>query len=116
MTQTFTVNANNDIFINVMGNLSITFGLQATLQACAQAAKTRLGEMVLAVTNGMPFFETVWNGVPNLAQYELALRSAILNVPDVTDIISLTFSQAGNTLNYQALIATSYGQGTISNE
>jgi hypothetical protein len=114
MTQTFTVNANNDIFINVMGNLSISYDLQATLQACAQAAKTRLGEMCLAVTSGLPFFETIWNGVPNLAQFELALRTAIINVSEVTDIISLTFSQSANILNYVAVINTSYGQGTIN--
>lgn len=114
MTQTFAVNDNNDIFINNTGNLSIVFGLTAVLQVCEQYAKALLGEMVLNTNLGIPYFQTVFNGVPNLQQYTAALRLAFLTVPDVLEVVSLITGQTGSTLSYTAIIRTIYGSGGIS--
>jgi hypothetical protein len=114
MTQTFGVNANNDIYIGTDGNLVIDRDIQAVLTACAQTVKTRLGEMVLAINDGLPYFETVWVGVPNIPQFEMALRRAILAVSGVNEILSLTTSQTGDVLSYTAVILTIFGQGTIN--
>lgn len=114
MTQTFGVNASNDIYIGGDGNLVIDRDTQAVLTACAQTVKTRLGEMVLAVNDGLPYFETVFTGVPNIPQFEMALRTAILAVPGVNEILSLTTSQAGDVLSYTAVILTIYGQGVLN--
>lgn len=114
MTKTFAVNANNDIYIGDDGNLAIAIDLQAVLQACAQAAKTLLGEMVLNTDQGIPYFETVWNGVPQIQQFQAALRRAFLNVTGVVEVVSLITSQVDNTLQYTAVIRTVFGGGAIS--
>ena len=88
--------------------------LQSVLQICAHVAKTRLGEISLATNIGIPYFQTVWNGVPNFQQFETALRQAFLSVTGVVEVVSLGVSQTGNTLNYSAVIRTVYGTGGFS--
>lgn len=111
----FAVNSNNDVFIGNDGNLAIVTDLDGTLQSCEHAVKTILGEMILAVDEGIPDFETVWNGVPNLQQYEAAIRSAILNIDGVVEITSFFTERDKGTLKYTAVIKTIYGVGSITN-
>jgi hypothetical protein len=105
----------NDLYLNADGNISLSFDLQAALQACAQAAQTLLGEMVFNVNQGIPYFQTVWVGVPNVQQFTAALRAAFLAVPNVVEVISLVTSQQNDSLTYSAIIRTSFGSGTIAN-
>lgn len=99
----------NDLYLDPDGNLSVSFDLQAVLEGCAQAAQTLLGEILLNTAQGIPYFQTVWAGVPNSQQFNAALRSAFLNVPNVTQVISLITTQENNTLTYSAVIQTIYG-------
>lgn len=115
MTRTFAVDANNDLVIGQDDRLSIVSGLDAVLQNCEHAAKTILNEMVLAQGEGIPYFEAVWVGVPNLAVWEASFRARILAVADVVSIDALTLGRAGDVLNYRATIATIYGTGEIAN-
>lgn len=120
--QTLSANVNNnipgvtydDIYLDSKGNISLSFDMQAVLEACAQAAQTVLGEIIFNVNQGIPFFQTVWNGVPNLQQYTAALRLAFLNVPNVVEVVSLMTNQVNNELQYTAVIRTIYGTGGIS--
>ena len=112
--QCFSVNTNNDIYLGMDGNLAIVFNLQGTLQACAHAAKTILGEMIFAVDQGLPNFQLIWVGVPNLQQYESAIRGAILAVDGVVQVVSFLASLSDNTLTYTMTIQTVYGTGTIN--
>lgn len=114
MVKTFAVNENNDIYIGKDGNLAIVEGLEATLQLCEQYVKTTLGELVLQTNDGIPYFNTVWAGSPRPQQFEAAVRQACLTVEGVTDINSFSFSQSGDTLNYEINIQTSYGSGVVS--
>lgn len=78
MTQTLSCNvnnnpslgANNDIYLNDQGNISMSYDLDALLQECSQVARTLLGEMIFNVDLGVPYFQTVWIGVPNVAQFK----------------------------------------------
>ena len=114
MTMTFGVNENNDIFINSSGNLDIQTGIEATLQACAQISKAQLGEMIYEAEAGIPNFQVVWVGVPNLSQFEAYLRTALLSVEGVSNILNLTTNISNNVLSYTAVIQTIYGQGTLN--
>jgi hypothetical protein len=119
MTQTFSVDSNNDLYLGRDGNISLSYDLPAVLVVCEQAVKVRLGEVVLNTDVGIPFFETAFSGVPNIIQFEAAVRSAILNVDGVTDILSINTtvtetSPAGAVLNYTAVINTTFGQGTVN--
>lgn len=114
MTTTFAVTQDNDLFIGSDGNLSIATGIRAVLFAAQQAAQTQLGEMLFAVDQGIPNFQTVWNGAPNVAPFEAALRRTLLAVPGVNGVLALTVVVAENKLTYQATIQTIFGTGAIN--
>lgn len=115
MVKTFATNENNDLFIATNGNLAITTGLDAILQACQTAAKAQRGEMIYNTTLGVPNFETIWaRGIPNLAQYEAALRQTLLGVEGVTNVTDLLVTNQNNVLSYQANIVTDQGTATIN--
>lgn len=106
--------APNDIFLNSQGDIEMAIDLQAIIQNCAQAAKTVLGEMVLNINQGIPYFDAAFAGTPNLEQFTSALRQAFLAVTDVIEVVSLITSTEGNILSYTAVIRTIYGNGGLS--
>lgn len=134
MTQTLSANINgtltqtingivtpiayNDLYLNKEGNISVSYGLTALVEQCAQAAKTLLGECVLNTTIGIPYQQSVWVGTPNPQQFNAALRNAFLSINGVTEVISLIIIQSDssdvNSLNYNAVINTIYGTGVFS--
>lgn len=114
MTKTFAVDENNDLYIGNDGNLAIVTGKEAVLQACASAAKAQLGEMLYAVNSGIPNFQTVWVGAPNIQQFEAALRKTLLSVNGVREIKSLVTSLNNDQLQYSAVISTIFGTGAIN--
>lgn len=114
MTRVLAVDSNNDIYISATGSLATATALTATMQAVQQAVQAQLGEMMYAVDQGVPSFQTVWNGAPNRSQFEAYLRRTILAVPNVTGIESLTISRANNKLSYVAIIQTIYGPGVLN--
>lgn len=109
MTQTFAINSNNDIYLGADGNLAIVNGQIGVEQACQTASQAQLGEMVLAITSGIPNFQTVWNGSPNLSIFENYLRDTLLTVPGVLSVVSLTTSVVDKALKYVAKISSIYG-------
>lgn len=115
MTRTLAVDTKNDIYVGSDGNIAQATGLLAVLQACEEAVKAQLGEMVFAIDQGVPNFDVLWNGSPNLRVYEAYLRANLLAVPDVTGIESVTIANAGGVVTYAAVIQTIYGTGTIPN-
>ncbi len=115
MTKTFAVDANNDLVIGQDDRLTLRDGLAAVLQNCEHAAKTILNEMVLAQGEGLPYFESVWVGVPNLPVWEAAFRTRIQAVQDVVAVTALQVQVTGERVIYNASIQTVYGSGVIAN-
>lgn len=116
MTLTVSADSNNDLFIGADGSLALVSGIEAVLQAAQQAAQTQLGEMVFATDQGIPNFQTVWNGAPNLSQFEAYLRRALLAVDGVVSVLDLVTTQSNNALSYRVTIQTIYGPGAFTNE
>lgn len=114
MTQSFALNNRNDLFIGADGRLAIATGLEAVLFACQNAVQALLGEMPFDVDRGMPNFETIWNGSPNLAQFEAAARAMILSVDGVVAVQSFTVGIVGDVVQYAAVIETRFGTDTIN--
>lgn len=114
MAKTFSTNENNDLYLGKDGNLAMSTGVQAVLQECENIVKVRLGEVVLDIDQGIPFFEVVWNGIPNVIQFESSVRAEILKVAGVLEIVSFSTKVVDKALSYEAVIKTIYGQGTIS--
>lgn len=111
--QMIAVDAENDIYADSTGSLAINTGLAACMQACAHAVKAQLGEMILAQDEGVPNFSLIWQGAPNLIQFEAAVRSTLLGVDGVTDVTSLTVTSSGGVCTYSATIQTTYGTGAL---
>lgn len=114
MTRTLAVDSTNDIFIGPDGALAVATARDAVLHCCAQAAKTQLGEMLYAVDQGIPNFQALWSGTPNTSLFESYLRRALLSVPDVLGVESVTIDATGGVLTYVATIVTAYGSGTLN--
>lgn len=112
----FAVDENDDLYIGPDGNLAIVTGIDAVLQNCSHAAKAQLGEMVLATDEGVPNFQLVWEGNPNIPQFEAVLRNIFLSLPDVVDVLQLDVASQNKTLFYRAVILTTFGQGEISGQ
>lgn len=114
MTQTLAVDDQNDLYLTPGGLLALAVAAPAVAQASAQAARTLRGEMVLAVDLGIPFFDTIFAGVPNVPQFEAALRQRLLAVRDVTGIVSLVSQVTMGRYAYVATLTTPYGPVTIN--
>lgn len=110
------VDEKNDMYIGENGNLALNSGIDAIMQACANAVKAQLGEMILETNRGIPNFQTVWNGAPNIAQFEAFLRRTILEVEGVTNILNLTTRVNNGTLFYEVDIQTIYGSEVLNGE
>lgn len=114
MNLALAVNAKNDLYQGADGNLALAQDRDAVMQALQQAAQTVLGEMIYAADQGVPYFDTVWGGSPNLAQFNAYLRRAFLAVDGATDVQALTVSVANKTLTYNAVITTVYGTVAVN--
>lgn len=114
MTRSIAADTAGDIYIAADGSLATVTSRDAVMQACAQAARTQLGEMQYATDQGIPNFATVWNGSPNLSQFEAYLRRALSSVADVQGVKSVTITASGSVLSYTAEIQTIYGPGLLN--
>ena len=113
MTLTFETNEDNDFIIGDDGNLSLVSGINAISVVCQSQALVEKGEVEFDIEQGIPRFDAVWNGVPNIPRFDSALRNTILAVSGVKSIESLTISTASNVLSYTATIKTDFGTLTI---
>lgn len=104
----------NDVYLDSNGNLSLSTGIQAILENCSQTAKTRLSEVVLNTELGLPYFTTLFVGVPLIYAFNAALTSALLTVNGVLTVPSVITTQEQNTFYYTAYINTTYGSGEIN--
>jgi hypothetical protein len=70
--------------------------------------------MLFYINQGLPDFQAIWDGVPDVQQFETALQATLLNVTDVEQILSIEASIVDNTLIYNAIILTTYGKTAIN--
>lgn len=116
MVQTIATNQKNDIFIAPNGNLAIAKGIAGVEDGCQTASQAQLGEMVLAITSGVPNFQTVWIGSPTVKIWESYLQNTILAVKGVLSVVSITVTIGSNKLIYIAKISSIYGLLELSGQ
>lgn len=113
MVQTLATNANNDLFVNESGNLTMLSSVDAVAAACRSAAMTQLGECVLFTGQGLPNFQSIWVGTPDYSIWQSYLQNTLLSVPGVSTVQDINLTQKDGVLNYVAEINTIYGSTTV---
>jgi hypothetical protein len=108
------VGQDNDIFVDASGRLAVNTGFAACVQTCEHVMQAVLGEMLFHQEAGLPYFETVWNGAPNLRIFDSAARKALLGVRGVLAVTSFSSAIEDNALKYRAEIRTEYGAATVN--
>lgn len=114
MMRTLTVDSNNDICLNTLGNLAISSDLQAILFACENTVKAQYGEMIYAIDRGIPYNILAWDRQPNLIQLEAFIRRAITNIEGVVGIKEFIINNENNLITYSVVIKTKYGEGSLN--
>lgn len=114
MTLCLGLNSDNDIYLGADGNLVLQSGINAVATACGTITKSSLGEMVLTSTQGIPYFQSVWRGVPNLGIWQSYLKNMLQNVDGVIEVNNLSILSRTGTLSYVATIRTTFGTTQIT--
>lgn len=112
--QMLAVDADNDLYLDPTGSLVCSSELAACMQACAHTAKAQMGEMIYAADQGIPNFDVIWNGAPNLLQFEACMRSALLAVEHVLEVRAFSVDIRDGEVVYSATIHTEYGEGSLN--
>lgn len=108
MTSTFKESPTNDFTFDTRGALCIVSGADAVQSDARSAIQAQRGEMVLAMTEGMPTLQTAWEAY-RPGQFEAAARAVILRVPGVRSVPVVTVRRVGHELRYDATIQSEFG-------
>lgn len=114
MTVVIAINQGNDVYMDTTNNIAMATGIIAVEQAAQTASLAQLGEMILFTLSGMPSFQSIWVGTPNMGLYQAALVAAIQNIFGVVSVTSIEISTKGDVMSYTAEIETIYGSTVIN--
>lgn len=114
MTRTLGTNDNNDIYLGSDGNIVLLSGVEAIAGACVTACFAQLGECVLETGIGLPNFQTVWVGTPDLAIWQSYLQNTLQNIDGVISVESVKLNFINNALTFTARINTVFGSTIIN--
>jgi hypothetical protein len=106
---TLSIDSNNDLYLNDSNNIDTRDKINAIVQNCQTAVQMLLKEAIYFQNDGTPAFQTIWDGSPNYSQAEASIRSIILKVNGVVNIISFTYVANNNIFSYNINIETIYG-------
>ncbi len=109
----FEIDTNNG-FKLTSGTINRVTGIDAVVINCQHEAQVIQGEDPFNQTRGMPNFDTVWNGNPNLIQFEFNLRRVLLAVANVDSVSNFQSEIVDNVLSYDIDINTPFGTDTVS--
>lgn len=110
---TIFTNSNNDVCLNSSNSLSVASGIDAVKASCEYAVKTIMGELILQGDSGVPNFQLIWNGNPNIPQAENAIRETLLKVENVTGVSAVEAFVDGDVFKYNAAINTTFGEVSL---
>ena len=110
---TILTDSNNDIQLTNTYSVALGTGIDAVKASCEYAVKTMIGELIFQGDNGIPAFNLIWSGNPNIPQAENAIREVLLGVENVTGVSSIEAFVNGEIFNYTAVIETTFGTTTL---
>lgn len=112
--RTFLSTQTNDLALNMGKSMEVISSIEGIAQTARQYMQTRRNEMIHDMPEGIPFDITVWQGTPNLAQFEASARRRLRQVPGIRDILSFEATMSGDTLQYVAVLQTDLGEVSIN--
>lgn len=108
-------NRNNDIFIDVSGNLVLAGEEQSSMQTIRHAVLTNAGELPLNQQKGVPYFDTVFCDTPNLEAFQQAVQSAAEAVDGVQSVSDFLMQNQEGVLRYQMKVTLNNGNEVTIN-
>ena len=112
---TLQTNDNNDIFMDVSGNLAIAGGDLAAMQTVRHAVLTNKGELPLDQQAGVAYFDTVFCDTPNLEAFRQNVQQVAENVTEVQSVNDFELQNQDGILRYQMNITLSNGSEVTVN-
>ena len=108
------LNNNNDIYIDVSGNLALVQNINAVKISISCATKTTYGEIPLNTKLGIPYFATIFTAHPDVDLWESYMKDTINNLPDIVSVEYFTTNISKGILTYTTLILSKYGEVSIN--
>lgn len=110
---TFSVNDNNDLFIDNTGMLSISKDLQAMSYIYKNKSLVRKGEIYYNTDEGIDFLNNIFEGIPDIGIFQDELLTQLKNTDDTIEVNNYTyniFTQNNKQIyNYSVNLNTPYG-------
>ena len=108
--QTISINSNNDIYVDISGNLAITQDIYALADISKNKALTNLGEAQYNQQEGIPYFDTIFTDNPKIDLFQAALINTIENTENIERVSNFDYSQENGIFSYKLTEQTTYGE------
>ena len=101
--------ANCDLFLDSDGNIALVSGKNAYAQIVNAKMRTTVGEMMLNMDGGLPYFQTVFADSDLIPIWQAEGTDMVTSLPFVKSIIAFNCEVEGNVLKYELKIETDEG-------
>lgn len=106
---TISTNTSNRIYVDSSGNIATSSNIEAISDIAKNKVLTTLGEPQYNITDGIPYFETVFCDYPNPDLFQAAVIQAIEEIENVEKVVDFEYDDNNGVLSYSLTIETSYG-------
>ena len=106
---TFQTDNNNGFAVENHQLVLLPSGLEAVRTSVQSEIRVLRGEDRYSTGRGLPNFETIWEGTPDIVQFEVTLRVTVLGVEGVTGFSEFSAVTEGDVLSYRARVSTVFG-------
>ena len=113
--RSFKRDKNYDLTTNSLNDIQLAEDLQSCIEACESASMTMINEQIYNINEGLPNFKAIWNGKPNIRQFEVGLRRQLLLVPNVLEVVKFDGVIQDGKLIYNVTIKSNFGVFEVKN-
>lgn len=108
--QTLSINNDNDLYINTIGNLVVTQDINALADISKNKVLTVLGEPQYNQEAGIPYFETIFTDTPKIDLFQTAVINTLENTENVNRVSNFNYTQSNGIFSYNLVEQTAYGE------
>lgn len=102
---TVATNQDNDIYLDISGNLAISKDNQARANIATNKARTLYKEITLDQQAGIPYFDVVFNRF-DIKLFKQFLFQELETIEGIYRVTDFAYSTEGGVLTYQATLLT----------